>query len=270
MTELISKLKSLGLTEYEAKAYIALLDRAELTAEEVSSYSKVPLPRVYGILELLAEKGFVKILPGRPRRFEAIAPKKAFEQYVKYRESILSEELKRMKEIFSEMEGELEEIYWRNRLRIKPEELLEPLADLYEMEVRTMEIISMAREEVLIFTELFSWFPKVEREIRDAIKRGVKVRVLMCTSTPEARRRAERLVRMGAEVKVAPEKWYPTRGVIADRSKLIFLIWAAEEEEHYWRPVLYRPHYTENRGLICVFLDAFEKRWASGEKFTLH
>ena len=270
MFELINKLKSLGLTEYEAKAYLALLNKADLTAEEVSSTSKVPLPRVYGILELLAEKGFVKILPGRPRRFEAIPPKKAFEQYIKYRETMLSEEIQRMKEIFNEMESKLEELYWSNRLRIKPEDLLEPLTDLYEMEIRTKEIITKAKDEILVFTELFSWYPKVEKEIKEAIKRGVKVKVLMCVSDPEARRIAEKLVKMGAIVKVAPEKWYPTRGVIVDRSKLIFLIWAAEEEEHYWRPVLYRPHYTENKGLICVFLDAFERRWASGKEFTPH
>ena len=100
--------------------------------------------------------------------------------------------------------------------------------------------------------------------MKNALKRGVSVKVLMCTSNLQSRRIAEKLFKMGAKVRIAPEKWYPTRGTIADKSKLLFLIWAAEEEERYWKPVLYRPHYTENRGLICVFLDAFEKRWREG------
>lgn len=262
MREFLEKLKSLGLTEYEAKAYLALLNRAELTAEEISATSKVPLPRVYGILEQLAEKGFIRILPGRPRRFEAYPPKRAFEQYVKFREKLMADEIKRMEEVFSDIEHSLEEIYWRTRLKIKPEELLEPLSDLYEMEVKTRRIISEAREEILIFTELFSWFPKISRELRDAVDRGVRVRVLMCTSTVKAISIARQLRGMGVEVREAPESWYPARGTIVDSSKLLFLIWAAEEEEKYWYPTLYRPHYTENKGLIQVFLDAFERRWS--------
>jgi len=265
MMEFLEKLKSIGLTEYEAKAYLALLNRAELTAEEVSVTSEVPLPRVYGVLEQLAEKGFIRILPGRPRKFEAFPPKKAFEQYVKFREKLMAEEIKRMEEIFSDVERSLEEIYWRTRLKIKPEELLEPLSDLYEMEVRTRKIINEASEEILIFTELFSWFPKIARELRSAVERGVRVRVLMCTSTVKAINIARQLREMGAEVREAPETWYPTRGTIVDKSKLVFLIWAAEEEERYWYPTLYRPHYTENKGLIRVFLDAFERRWSLGK-----
>lgn len=262
MAEFVEKLRSIGLTEYESKAYLTLISRGELTAEEVSSASEVPLPRVYGILEQLAEKGFIRILPGRPRRFEAFPPKRAFEQYVKFREKLMSEEIKRIKDVFSNIEKSLEEIYWRIRLKIKPEELLEPLSDLYEMEAKTREIIGDAKEEILIFTELFSWFDRVSREIEDAVKRGVRVRVLMRLSIVMAANTARRLKEMGVEVREAPETWYPARGTIVDRSKLLFLIWAAEEEERYWYPTLYRPHYTENKGLIRIFLDGFERRWS--------
>ncbi|RLE45621.1 MAG: hypothetical protein DRJ31_11030, partial [Candidatus Methanomethylicota archaeon] len=85
MKEFIDKLKSMGLTEYEAKAYLALLQKANMTAEQISNLSEVPLPRVYGVLEQLAIKGFIKILPGRPRKFEAIEPRIAFESYMKYK-----------------------------------------------------------------------------------------------------------------------------------------------------------------------------------------
>ncbi|HDO20710.1 MAG TPA: TrmB family transcriptional regulator [Candidatus Bathyarchaeota archaeon] len=264
MYELVLKFKSLGLTEYEAKAYLALLEKAELTAEEVSKLSEVPLPRVYGILEQLEEKGFVKVIGGRPRRFEAVEPKEAFQNYIEYRRKLLSKEISDINAMFSSLQPRLEELYYKHRLRIKPGVLLQPLKDLYEMEAKTRSLISNAVEELLIFTELFSWFPKVEAYLKNALKRGVSVKVLMCTSTLQSRRIAEKLFKMGAKVRIAPEKWYPTRGTIADKSKLLFLIWAAEEEERYWKPVLYRPHYTENRGLICVFIDAFEKRWREG------
>ena len=264
MYELASKLRSLGLTEYEARCYLALLKKPDLTAVDVSGLSEVPLPRVYGILEQLEAKGFIKSQSGRPKRFEAYEPKHAIQQYMKYRKNLLEDEIDEISRIFAGLQSDLEELYYRTRLRIKPEALLEPLADLYEMERRSNEIISSAEEEIVIFTELFSWFHKVKKNLKLALKRGIRIRVLMCMNTPMSKSIARSLLRMGVQVKVAPEPWYPARGMIVDESKLLFLIWAAKEKERYWQPMLYKPHYTENKGLICVFMDAFERRWLGG------
>lgn len=57
--ELISQLKQLGYTEYEAKAYIALVQNNNVTAYQVSKDSKVPRARVYDTLNQLVEKGLV-------------------------------------------------------------------------------------------------------------------------------------------------------------------------------------------------------------------
>ncbi len=268
MNELIEKLKSLGLTEYEAKTYLALLRKTELTAEQISNLSQVPLPRVYGVLDQLAEKGFVKILPGRPRRFEAIEPKRAFESYMKYKEKLLEKELEKMKEIYNKFERTLEDMYWRTRLKIKPETLITPLTSLDEMEEKTRNLIKQAKNEIIIFTELFTWFKRVRNEIENAIKKGVKIKVIMCPLTIESKQIAKQLKKLGIQVRKAPEEWYPARGTIIDKSKLIFLIWAPKEETKYWKPVIYQPHYTENKGLIHIFLDAFQKRWEKAKPIT--
>ncbi|MET4563444.1 sugar-specific transcriptional regulator TrmB [Lysinibacillus parviboronicapiens] len=57
--ELINQLKQLGYTEYEAKAYIALVQNNHVTAYQVSKHSGIPRARIYGILDLLVEKGLV-------------------------------------------------------------------------------------------------------------------------------------------------------------------------------------------------------------------
>lgn len=59
MDELILQLKQLGLTEYEAKAYIALVQESPASAAQISKLSTVPRARVYGILDALVEKGVV-------------------------------------------------------------------------------------------------------------------------------------------------------------------------------------------------------------------
>ena len=59
MNELIAQLKELGLTEYEAKAYTALVQNSHVSAYQVSKNSGIPRARIYDILNGLVEKGFV-------------------------------------------------------------------------------------------------------------------------------------------------------------------------------------------------------------------
>lgn len=57
--EIISQLKRLGYTEYESKAYIALLQKRHATAYQVSKHSGIPRARIYDTLDSLAKKGLV-------------------------------------------------------------------------------------------------------------------------------------------------------------------------------------------------------------------
>ncbi|RLI38603.1 transcriptional regulator, partial [Candidatus Bathyarchaeota archaeon] len=72
---IINSLKKLGLTEYEAKAYIALLERGEADALEISRRSGVPRTRIYDILSKLESNGFIQGLKGsRPMIYIALPP----------------------------------------------------------------------------------------------------------------------------------------------------------------------------------------------------
>lgn len=59
MDELIAQLKELGFTEYEAKAYTALVQKSHISAYQVSKNSGIPRARIYDILDVLVEKGLV-------------------------------------------------------------------------------------------------------------------------------------------------------------------------------------------------------------------
>jgi HTH-type transcriptional regulator, sugar sensing transcriptional regulator len=59
MDQLILQLKQLGYTEYEAKAYIALVQNSHVSAYQVSKDSGIPRARIYGTLDLLVKKGLV-------------------------------------------------------------------------------------------------------------------------------------------------------------------------------------------------------------------
>ncbi len=59
MDTLIAQLKELGFTEYEAKAYTALVQNSHVSAYQVSKNSGIPRARIYDILNVLVEKGLV-------------------------------------------------------------------------------------------------------------------------------------------------------------------------------------------------------------------
>ena len=80
MENVVEKLKRIGLAEYEAKAYLALLNTHLCTATQVSEKSGVPRTKIYAVLESLKQKGWVRIYSGVPLLFKAVDPLTVFEQ----------------------------------------------------------------------------------------------------------------------------------------------------------------------------------------------
>ncbi|MEM4497985.1 MAG: helix-turn-helix domain-containing protein [Nitrososphaerota archaeon] len=78
--KLVHALKKLGLSEYEARAYIALVELGEADASEISRRSGVPRTRIYDVLGKLEEAGIVqRVLTSRPAIYSAVPPERALE-----------------------------------------------------------------------------------------------------------------------------------------------------------------------------------------------
>ena len=71
--ERVRKLMEHGLTEYQARVYLTLLDLGAATASQISPLSKVPRTRIYATMQQLHQKGLVQILPETPLRYEPVA-----------------------------------------------------------------------------------------------------------------------------------------------------------------------------------------------------
>ena len=61
MDENISVLKGLGLTMYEAQAYLTLTSLISSTASEVAEKSGIPRSKIYDVLKKLNEKNYIEI-----------------------------------------------------------------------------------------------------------------------------------------------------------------------------------------------------------------
>lgn len=74
--EIVKVLKNLDFTEYEAKAYLALLEKSPLTGYGVALNSGVPRSKIYEVLDSMAERGDVIISYGTPLLYSPLPPKK--------------------------------------------------------------------------------------------------------------------------------------------------------------------------------------------------
>jgi HTH-type transcriptional regulator, sugar sensing transcriptional regulator len=76
------QLSLIGLTEYEVKVYIELINNDKLGATNISKNSGVSRGRIYEVLDNLINKGFCKIIPGATKSYKAVAPEVAIDNVI--------------------------------------------------------------------------------------------------------------------------------------------------------------------------------------------
>ncbi|HWG90300.1 MAG TPA: helix-turn-helix domain-containing protein [Candidatus Thermoplasmatota archaeon] len=65
----VQRLMDHGLTEYEARGYLALLELESAEASHLSDLSRVPRTKIYQALEGLEQKKLLRVIPERPKRY---------------------------------------------------------------------------------------------------------------------------------------------------------------------------------------------------------
>ena len=98
----VESLKSLGLSEYESKVFIALQRLGVGTARDVYRLTDVPRSQVYGAAETLEERGLVEIQQSKPMQYRPVTLEEARER--------LQEKFEREQSVaFDYLEGAREE-----------------------------------------------------------------------------------------------------------------------------------------------------------------
>ncbi|MEM4699457.1 MAG: hypothetical protein QXT74_00725 [Candidatus Nezhaarchaeales archaeon] len=254
-------LSRLGASQKEAAVYLRAIDDGSIGPGEVSRMLGVGEEEAKLLLEEMVARGLLKPCDGA---YEPSKPRDAVSSLLKLKVSEVNLFLERLHQDASRLLALLDQYYAEHRERVRPGPLLEPLESIEAMEIRTVDMISSAISEVDIFTAGFGWLDKVIEAIYAARSRGVAFKVLMRVVDEASRENARRLLEAGAEVRSQRKAWCPLRGTIVDGRRLVFLIWATERKTKY-----YRPHYTENEGVVMVFKEAFEKRWREAVPVTI-
>ncbi|UCE73955.1 MAG: hypothetical protein JSV56_13195 [Methanomassiliicoccales archaeon] len=139
--ERLKKLEEFGLTEYQARVYLALLEFDVATASQIPSASKVPRTKIYGIMRQLHDKGMVQIIPETPLKYRAVP----FGQFLK-------KNIKDMREKADELETNIEDISKDFTLGHKKPEKQGKFEVLYgrrNVRDRLAKLYSSAKKEIL-------------------------------------------------------------------------------------------------------------------------
>jgi sugar-specific transcriptional regulator TrmB len=139
--ERLKKLEDFGLTEYQARVYLALLEFDVASASQIPSVSKVPRTKIYGIMRQLHDKGLVQIIPETPLKYRVVP----FERF-------LQKKIKDMRENADELESSVETISKDFTITHREPEKQGKFEVLYgrrNVRDRLMKIYESAKKEVL-------------------------------------------------------------------------------------------------------------------------
>jgi sugar-specific transcriptional regulator TrmB len=161
--ELSEQLEMVGLSRYEARAYIALIAHGYGDAETIANTAQIPRTSSYKTLKSLQDKGYVIATQGRPTIFKPEPPEKLYKQI----ES-------RLKDTFDKLEL-LHEIV---RGRGIPQ-MIYTIAGKGRVLEKIGELLDKSSTSFMISTPLFNEInDKLFKKLENAVKRGVKITVI--------------------------------------------------------------------------------------------
>ncbi len=212
----LEALREVGLTEHEARAYIALVTLGELTAIKISEATSIPYSKIYGVLNDLKGRGWIGVKGGRPKTYFPRSPidalrsvKMQIENRFQIYERIILEDL--------------QPLYEDERIKEKPEIWI--IRGNKNMVSNVVRVIKSTRHRLMI--AIPNMKPEIYEHVLPLLRQlqNVEIQVLLTKGSFHI---LKRIAPTLGEVRVKDEMF--GGGVISDgRECLIFL---GEEHGH--------------------------------------
>ena len=237
-------LKEFGLTEYEAKAYVSLVESGAVAASELSRIASIPYSKIYEIIGNLERKGWVELEQGRPTKYYAKAPSTALESSrVRFETTIRSSEADALQE--------LQPLYEKKGVQEKPDIWIVRGQDNI---LKIRETLGRTRRELMVAMPvvpdpIVSMALPILALMRE---KGVNVSVMLPVTTGR-----ETVRRLKGLVQVRTREQMFGGGIISDDSQIIILL--GEDPEKGLTLAISSDHI----GLVRFGKSYFEYLWES-------
>jgi sugar-specific transcriptional regulator TrmB len=216
---IVERLVRLGLTTYEARAYVSLVRRDSYTAAQIARTAGLPRQRIYDVLASLVEKGLASARPGSVVKYAALAPDLAVERLVSLRRTEMSDLERDAGDVIANLAPEFQ----AGQAHSDPLEYIEVLRDRGAINERFAELQAAVKREILVFTKPPYATPPQENvegiEVaRTHIAKGIYE--LSILDDPAAAAGVQRFIEAGEEARFVDE--IPLKLVIIDETTVMF------------------------------------------------
>jgi sugar-specific transcriptional regulator TrmB len=162
MQNAILCLKEIGFSDYEAKAYVALLRENPLTAYEIARSSGIPTSKIYEVLRRLERRNTIQSIRGsKTTMFIPVSPEEFIQKY----QMQVEENIKAIRSELGSLKIGIDVNYiWH-------------IKDYDEMILRAKRMLTDAKEQIL----MLGWRDEIDRlvgQLRDAHKREVDISII--------------------------------------------------------------------------------------------
>lgn len=246
-------LQELGLTGYETRAYLSLLERGPLAATQVSEHSNVPYSKIYETLNSLEKKGWIKSEKGRPSQYYPKSPA----------EALTAAKLKledTMKGWEQAIMNELQPLYDKREIKEKPDIWI--LRGEFNILAKLQEMLDKAKNELMIAAPVLTK-PLIKAAfpmLNGLRNKDVKVMLLISKDVKELG--IEEVTEV-AEVRTREHMF--GGGVIVDGKEALLLLGEEKPSLVIWSPN--QPYHSlfaiwsTHIGLVGFAKDYFEYLW---------
>lgn len=184
----MASLRDLGLSEYEARAYRALLRTGPTTAKDLSRASEVPMGRIYDVLNSLENHDLVRSqVASRPKKYVGVEPDTALDRLLEEKRRELDARADQYASVVEELSSELDATdpvdgeFWT--AAVGAEDATDLLLERIAAAERRMVVVAGAPATGF---DLGTVGDRVTAELETALDRGVEVRVLLSPETVDA------------------------------------------------------------------------------------
>jgi sugar-specific transcriptional regulator TrmB len=169
--------QKLGLSYYEDKAFEAII-RQEITVKQLIKKTNIPAGKIYSVLKSLSSRGLISHTDTRPKKFFTNNPAKAVA-------GLIDDKLEENEEIISKARflvnsiSRKEEDYFFKIGTTREENREMQLKIFREAKTEVLQILNSKHKPSMNRAQKDDW----EKEIENAVHRGVKFRALYHHST---------------------------------------------------------------------------------------
>ena len=181
---LVEQLSELGLSRYEAAAYVGLLGRQSFSAPQLATRTGIPRQRIYDVLQTLAAKGLAHERVGARRTFLALPPEQALPALLAERRAAAERDLSEAQSLTTTLIAATQPLYSAGSDEDNPLNYIDVLLEPRQITTRALALAREAEHEILVCFKrpLVSTYADNLAEVRDPLARGVRYRALYETA----------------------------------------------------------------------------------------